>query len=604
MFCKNCGAQLDDADRFCMSCGCKVEENVAPAEQVAAESPAQAEPMQAEPVQTTVNPAPAAVSGKKAKVKKPGSFKLSKGMLALIISGAGVVCIALLVLLNLSGIKNFYYANMASPDSYYKYVEKQQADELASMASVYYGQYADNMDFSDKKAEVQVSVELGESFQDLLSLMGMASSGSLDIDWLESLSLKLGANVKNQKVSVDAQAIMNKKDLLSGKMILDCQEETMYFQVPDLNKSWLGAEFRDMNLDYDDEIWEQMATMAKNMPDSKDVDKLLEKYIDLALDHVKDVKKKKDTLKTGGISQNCTKLTVTIDEDTLQEMAEAILEVMGEDKDLEKLIRQVAAMDQDVDPDDVYDEFLDMIDEALDTVDDIGDSDIEIVMTLWVDGSGNIRGRQFEYNNVVISYIMPFKGSEFGFEAVVKNKGSYVDGYYYGSNESITIEGTGKKSGNKLNGTFEIGYGGAGLVDIQVEDFDTKKLQKGELSGHFVVQISNGMASLMGMSSLYGLTDYSLDIVVDTAGTSGSATLKLLDGEEMMIAMDVSSKLSKGSKVSVPASKNVIMADDEDALIEWVEDLNFDDLLDKLEDEVGVSSDIIDYLEAILDWYM
>jgi len=396
---------------------------------------------------------------------------------------------------------------------------------------------------------------------------------------------------------VGAELALNKEKLVSANIALDCPEETMYIQVPELIKTYLGIEFDDMDMDYDDDVWEQMKAAADAMPDSKKIGKLMNKYVDIALDTIEDVEKDKGTLKTKEVSQKCTELEITIDEDAMQDMLEAVLEAMQDDEELEALIVTYGDLNEDVtgmDGDDMYEAFEDEIDDMLDSLDYLMYDDEEIVMTLWVDGKGVVRGRSIEYMGDEISVIMPQKGSKYGFEAQMETS--------YG--ETVALVGNGKRSGNKLDGEFSIKYNSSRLVDIVVDDYNTEKIKEGTLNGCFTVSLSDAAGTLVGMTGvegLAGLSDYSIQMDIAADDSKQDCVFKLYDEDEKIATVEVNSKMGSGSKVSVPSSKNVEMAKDADDMEDWVEDMEFEGLLKTLEDKVGVPSKWIKLAEEVLD---
>lgn len=604
MFCEKCGSPIEEGSKFCEKCGSRVEpaatEGTAETQEL---KEAVQEPKVAENVGETKEPKVAeeveAVQESKTEASK--SEKPKKGGKKFIIIGA-VAVVVLVLLFSSSSLAHFFMSNFASPEKYYQYIAKQQAEEVIDTYMVYYENYVlDLLSITDKSMEADVTVELGEDMQDLLGYAGV------DLSWLDNVTLGVNANAKNLGISGGLELAVNKTDVLSVNAIMDCNEEEVYLQIPELNKTYLGASFSDLGIEFDDEYWEMFESISKYMPASKDLDKLLTKYAEIALECIEDVEKDKETLKAEGISQKCTALEVTIDSDTLQDMLEAVLEEMSEDKDLEDLVKKTLEVseefDADLDVDDAYDEFLDLIDEMLDDIDDVDMGDEEIVMTLYVNSKGEVIGSEMEMTGMTVSYAMPKQGSKFGFEYVIE----YSD--YY-DEVKISIEGSGKESGSKLSGEFEVKVDTYSVLDVVVEDYDVDKAKKGELVGSFTISPSKSLETLlsaMGTSSYYSsyiasmLEDYSVTIDSDMDADGGSMAISVNDGKDMLVKLSVNMKEGKGSKISTPSSKNVLDLTDSDDLEDWIDDIDWDSLLDKLEDKVGVDDDYVDMLEDVID---
>ena len=76
--------------------------------------------------------------------------------------------------------------------------------------------------------------------------------------------------------------------------------------------------------------------------------------------------------------------------------------------------------DYPVDAEDLYDEFIEGVEEALDNIDDFDMGDAEAVMIVYVDGEGNVIGREIEVDGMKVTFLMPEKGSNFAMEYVIE----------------------------------------------------------------------------------------------------------------------------------------------------------------------------------------
>ena len=626
MVCEKCGAQMGDADKFCEQCGWKVPEvaeapvaEEAPAAEtapVAEEAPAAetapvAEEAPAAEATPAVEEAPAAAAAPVAEeapmatateTKEKTKKGLSGKALGLTIGGIALVLVLVIVFCS-SSMAHFFKKTFSSPEEYYSYIEKQQAEELVDMYMATYENYVlDLLTITDKSLEADVSAELSEDVRDLLGYSGM------DFSWLESANIGVKVNAKDMGISGDLALAINGVDVVSANAILDLNEEGFYLQIPELNKTYLGAEFDDMGieLDLDEEDWAMFETIAQYMPASKDLDALLTKYIGIALDCVEDVDKDKDELKAGDISQKCTVLEVTYDAETVLAMAEAILNEALEDKDLEKVVKETLAVaeefGEDVDVDDAYDNLLETMEEALESVedtsaDDMGDA--EILMVLYVNSKGEVVGRELEAPGMKMAFAMPKKGSDFGYEYVME----YEE---YGETMKMTMEGEGKDKGGKLSGEFEVKYDTYALADVIIDGYDMDAAKEGKFIGSYTISLSESLKKLMAdyggdAAAVSMLMDYSLVIDMNITPDNAELAITVNDGEDMFAKLAVTGKDGKGSKVSVPSEKNVVDMTDSDDVEDWLDEVDWDKLLEKLEDKVGVEGDYVDALEDAID---
>lgn len=220
---------------------------------------------------------------------------------------------------------------------------------------------------------------------------------------------------------------MEKKNVISADLIVDMAEEAVYLAVPELSKTYIGVDVSEIpdisyymdTLDNSTEYMDALKAILAKLPEEKQVKDLTAKYLEIALKSIDDVNMKKGkTLKAEGVSESCTLLEVTLDADTLQNVIENVAEQLENDSE------------------EVYEYFQDACSELADEAQYIS-FDEELVMSLYVDGKGVIRGRSFEFNdgwsNYTVEILNPHKGGKIGFKAAVT-----VD------NQEFSIAGSGK----------------------------------------------------------------------------------------------------------------------------------------------------------------
>ncbi len=635
MFCEECGKQIADGDKFCDQCGWKVPEAEAPAVEeapvveeapaveetpaaeeapaveeapVAEEAPAVEEApvveetpvVNATPVAAPIEAPVAPVVAEAPKAEKPKKEKKGSGKAAFLVIATVVIVIGLLIAFNYKALANFAHKTFDSPEKYYAYIEGQQVEEIVDTYMLYYDEYFVNTLFAmnDKSVEANISVEFSEDLRDLMSMSGV------DFDWLEAANIGMNMSMTEDGMSMGIKGGANKVDLASMNILMDFADEMMYMQVPELNKTYMGADFGDADISIDEDMWEQYDALKQYIPESKELRKLLVKYANIALGAVEDVDKSTEKVKVGDITQNSTALEVTFDSDTVQAMLEAVLEEMLEDKDLEKLFVKVMGMaeevDYPVDPDDMYDQFIETVEEALDNIEDFDMGDFEMVMIVYVDGEGNVIGREVEAEGMKVTYLMPEKGSKFEMEYAIEME-------EYGEIIDISLEGAGKKKGNKISGEFEVKYEGISFADIVVDGYDIEKAKKGESVGSFTISASKSLkkltdSSLSSSDAALAATimEYSLQIDMDTDLKGGTVSFTVLDGEDVFAKLTVEAKTGKGTKLSVPSDKDVLDPNDEDDMEEWVEGVDWDKFIKTLE-KAEIPDDYIEELEDLID---
>lgn len=622
MFCDQCGNPVGDSEKFCSRCGApilslgqeKTEAESSEQPAVSAESEqaaASAEPEQPVPLSIPVKPEPpvapaipeepAAGSGKK------GGKKSGRKIVFCALGGIVLALLAVCVV-NAGRIANFFSRSFSSPEEYYRQVEQETVSQMAEQFGAYYGALLESpFRMDESSVDAEFILELGESGKDFLSLLDM---GGVDVSWLSDLKMGVGFSWEESILSYALSFGLNKTELLSVNMLMDIMAGKIYFQVPELNDKYMGLEGYDAELYGADELalyqemQERSAKLLEAMPEAKEVEKLLTKYMHLALNSVDDVNKKQKTVKAGGVSQKCTELEVTFDGKCLADMAEAVLKEMLKDKDLKKLIvstmDDMAVLDDDlvgysVSGEEAYEEFTEALEEMLDNVDELKSLDGELIMKVYVDSKGRIVGRTLEMEEedgtyTGIYYLMPENGKNVGCEiSVTADDGSRA-----------ALTGSGKKSGEKLTGSYELEYAGVSLLEMNVSGLDLEQLKQGYLNGTFTLMPSKMLGTLLtgavsGYGSLYAtmLADMELKLDLQMAKNSGKITLGLMYDEEKIVSLTAAVDAGKGPGTDIPDAANLIVIEEDEDLAAWMEGLSWDKFLDNLEN-AGVPEDLME----------
>ena len=508
-----------------------------------------------------------------------------------------VAVIILLVAANFAKVTNFVVKTVSSPEKYYQHVERKEIKEAASIfADIYQNAFLNNAKLTDISSDVSLSVELGEDAQEML-----ADAMYLDdADWLSKISMSAGTSIKDMVVSGEASFTLGKDKLISGAAVIDFDKAEAYLQVPELTSQYIGVSLEEvlgysyMDTDELADIIKQYEALYDAYPDKKKLEKLANRYLGVIIDNIDSVRKSKDTLEVGDIEQKCTVLRVRLTQKNMYRIMEAVCEEALEDKELLEVITTFAdaAVGEDMDADDVEEAFVEGIENYLEYIDRMKDraSDSEMVMNVWVNSKGEVVGRDITMNDdEKFIYYMPQKGKKYEFEL------SYTDGWNH-----FELTGVGKKSSSSLDGEFELAISGVDIVDITVDNYNIKKAKQGFLNGKFTVKPSKAFLreSDLGMyASLIG--KYAVEIDMSMDKNNVKYDVALVDDGEMFGKIVLSAKTGAGKKSSVSKSK-VTMVEDEEDLVEWVEEIDFEKLIKKL-DKTDIPVEWIEDLEDACD---
>jgi len=522
---------------------------------------------------------------------------------------AAIALVLIVILANFKKVTNSVNKLVSSPEKYYASVEKSQIKELAgSFADSYDNNVLENIDFNNYSIDYGIEVELSEEARELLE-------GALNVDDTEAFK-KMAADffisLKGDVLSAEASATFGKDKLISANAVADMEKGEAYAQIPELSSKYIGVSLDEYAEDFTEQfsvMMEQNEALVAALPKAKTVEKLIKRYLTIAVENVDSVKEDKGTIKVGDIEQKCTTIRVRIKEEDAYNIAKAILEEAKDDKDLHNVIAEFAVVaaeleEEEIDADEVIDMFVEEIESALDELEEIEefDSEEEIVMNLWVDNKGEIIGREIEVNDeTIFSYKMAQKGNKFEYKAVLVADPDY--------DEEIIFEGSGKKNSSTLNGEFalkmKMDEKTSKFLEVKVEDYKIKKANEGYIDGSFTFSISDEFLreANAGMAAAI-ISDYELKFDVKSGKKDAMIAVSILDNEEMFAKLTVDAKIGSGKSAKLP--KGILVEDEED-IMEWAETIDTKKFLKKIEKSdlpveiVESIEDACDKLEEMLD---
>lgn len=621
MFCERCGNPLEDSDKFCAKCGAPVtlEEAKEPETPEETKTPEEAkEPEKPETPMIPAAPVETPASAANLSTGESEAPKKKRKAAPFIVIGAAILAVLIVCVVCGAQLVNQFRKNFFSPEKYYQYVEQTVVEEIAQQGGAYYERLLlDFIDIGDRSIGTELTLEISEAGKDFLKLLGAAD---VDLSWLEQMSFGAGFSLKDKVLKYDISLGLNRTGILSANVVMDMDSGKMYLQLPELTPEYIGLDFSKINDGYEMdnfeeylEMQESLNALRKALPDAKEVEKLLNKYLGIALSAVTDVEKKSATVKAGGVRQKCTELEVTLDGKGLTDVLEAVLKEMAGDKDLKKLIIDTADALMEIegfyygneDGEDVYAEFAEELEEALEKLDEVRDEmrkyKGELVMHVYVDGRGEIVGRVVEVVEdrevyFTVSSLMPENSGSVGYEF------SMEQGY----GQKIALVGSGKRSGNTLKGDFTLEYMGMSIFDMKVSGLNVEQLKQGYLNGSFTITPSAQIGTLLSAYLPYGsayrsaFTDIQLTLDSQMSKDSGKLTLGLIYDGEKLGSISMSADTGAGSQGNLPDQGKTVFVEGEEDLTEWLEKIDWDKFLEKLE-KANLPDEVMEEIEDFVD---
>ncbi len=630
MFCNNCGSSLNGNEQFCANCGAKVESKAQKPEEML--STPVAEPVVEEVAEAVVTEEKAAetvvaepVLEEKATeevAEKPvvtPKKKSKRGLwLGLGIASIIVAVLAAIVALNFSSVKNFVKKTVSSDEDYFKYVQEQQGDDIAeSLAEAIskIAEGANNMSGNilpmkpmSEKMTFKVNKPIIDFFEKL------AGGNGVDLDWLNGADAVVDMVYDGKdKIGMDIGLNINGKEITTAKAVCDYSTGKVYMVLPDINNQYVyvdisavnntnnnngsntivsGGEFGYLSAEssVDSAPSNALAAMdfsvfTKNLPEQKELEKLLNKYISLILDNIEEVEKENDTIEVGDLTCKCTKYTVEINEELLQKVFKAVLTELKNDEVVKQYITTTAE-ELDEDGDEVYDSFKDAIKDALDSIDELKSEDFDY--SIWVDSNGNIVSLVIGDGSFDIEYKSVEKGDKFATEFSIGDKETKI-GF---KNEGAIKDG-------RLKSETRFIMNDTTYVVVEADNVDPDKQAKDEFSGTLTISLGQGLRDMIKMSGdelLAGFADAKLIISCDAKENDAKMKFAFNLKSDEWVSIELEGGYTESQTVEIPT--NYVDSTNEAGMQNWLKTAEFDKLLDNLT-QANVPSELVSQLRSM-----
>lgn len=608
MYCSKCATQIKEGDKFCENCG-------TPVETVAAE-PVAAETVAAEPVAVSSEPQVEAAPAQEPVVEAapevtaeapadtepaPAPKKTNKKKVTVIsILAAAVAVIALCTVFLWDYVENFTVKTFSSPTSYYQYVETKNVKTFSASFGSALGR------FSTANTSYGTTGEFKISFGDVLMdhIATEAGIAKEDISWISSIGVSSNTASNGNLLETNGNLLLNDKSVLGGELIFDLENKKIYIRSEQLNEQFMLLDYSDLEYgNFDDiEVPEVGFGFYGILPDEETMTALIEKYLTIVVDSIENVKEESTTLVANGVAQDCTKLTVVINEETVRDMLKAVLRELKDDKEIEQIIKDMAKniggeliSDEELNAE--YNDFIAEIDEMLEELKNVEFSEgdkFEFTLITWVDGKGEAIGREFkvDFSDMVVRYASTHDGTDVGIEVFVGSA----------EREVVKLLGEGEVEGTKMKGDIELFIEGVKYINVNIKDYDVDLIEDNYVNGVFTVTVTDEMCDLLvdeldlPKKASDWLKSASLVISMTSDEKHASLGVTLNRGEDMIISVTASNKETKSFGIDIP--EDAVSIKNEDDIINYLSAFDPNVLINGLKD-AGMPQELIDALNGL-----
>lgn len=614
MFCRKCGKFLEGDASLCAACAAAEQPQTPPSQYTDPNASTQQPPyygqgqegQYAQPVQQAPVENPGYVFDLNSYEEPPK--KKGKGKIAVIGAVAAVLVVGIVALVlnwsNLFGKKNY-----STPQEQLAYVEQQALNEVTGTVSDLYGSLFANTDKTDAAAEIDMHLLLGE---DLLSTLEMSLSQSgvdADLSWLADILLEVNTNVNNNWMDLDLGIGLGTTPVLSLEMIYDLENLNFWMGLPGLSNQYLyvdTAELSGMGDSYLEEVQAQAAMLTgltEALPSDEAINQLLNKYIGLVLSGIKTVETSTETKEVDGLKQELTVLTATITDEDLLNIAISVLETAQNDADLKQVIDSFGDYYNAVyeiqmqsyneyygdtyEAVDLYSEFSTTVAEGLEALKaQLSECDPEtnyLTLVDYVNGSDEIVGRSVAISTApenVLSYL------------TVSEKGQWA---FAANLAGVTVTGSGTDENGKLNGSYLLNLYDSELLELELVDIDTAKLDEGKLLGKLQLYPTAALIEdVMGMDSSVSAFVLGGGMALELSCEEELVSVNVISDNAVVLGLTMAAQEVASTAIEAPSGTalNAANATDEQ-MTAWLASWNVEQLVSNLK-AAGVPAEYAD----------
>ena len=561
MFCGKCGKPIPEGQQYC-DCS----------------NPGAAAPVD---LSFTLN------TPEKGQKSKPMKKKGGKG--PLIIVAVLLVAVIALGVVFWGNISRFFMRNFGDPAEYLQDVEEDNVAAVASDIAAVYDKTLANPNIENPAVDYTIKLQCGDSLMALLQTVMEQNGMSMDLSWVDSISLTPYVAMYDNVLRCDVGVGLNDVTVGTASVIWDMNSNMMYVGMPELSSTYIELDMTDLTgMSANDmaAIFAESQAMAlelqKCMPTSKQVEDLIVKYAGIILNSISEAEKENRTVEAGDLEQDLLVITFDLSQKDILKIVSNVLKEAKKDKTIEDILENV---DDYLEESTgyrayLYDSFAEGVEYALENI-EYGMDEVStrsfLTIETFLDKKDNIVGYTFTVKDggekMSLYYITVTEGKEWAFEAELAE---------------ISITGEGTVDGDSRSGSY--------LVNVSGTDLLTLELKKWNGTTGTIRLIPESM--VYDMMGIYGPFGSLLDqAALAVTLTENSVTLALEVGTETFLAMTVSGEITEANRISLPDS---ISVEDNYAAQEWLSKLDFDNVLNNLR-KSGVPGQYMDAAEQLVD---
>lgn len=466
-------------------------------------------------------------------LEKPAKKKHNGKLIAIFVVLAVILAGSITAFANRNKLANTLAIMTKSSSEYYAYIEQKNLDTQIDTFTKYYGKsldyYKDGL-----STENNLTFTISPEFA---MMMGLTE--------IKPISAQFESSTKKGLSNFSGALSYDNKALASLEMLFDMNTYDYYFKVPELSSAYLLMSIKnimeaetivDTEFDYTEYMNNISALLDGGLLSEETLNIMLKKYSSDVYHNIKTVEIEKNAEVTASnITSSYHKIAVTMTDKDLYNIAMAVLEDAKADKDLVKILVALQVLAENE-----YNEAIETAINDLKANEATLTNEPMLSMILYVDGNGNIMGREFnsiDDSNTSFGYTTTKNGTDIGFDVWFKENDTNVF--------QITADGTTNKDGFTGDSVIAVNYydefyGETTATKLNVA-LENVKMENNYLDGKFTLTAD----ALLGM-----------EIVAEfkAADKQQDMNLKMMAGGVETMGFQLTSKEVPFKEVKMPSS--------------------------------------------------
>ena len=440
--------------------------------------------------------------------------------------------------------------------------------------SIYKEALSGDMDaYTASEMRLVLGDEAKDLIEDLLKDGGLTDTKPW-LDILDGLTIGLEGGMQDGLMQMLLSVGCDDTTVLDLDCIFDFDNGDAYIGIPSLVDGYLvtSQEPVDMNGTMD-----ELSAVLEIMPSEELLSKLLDKYLDIALDECDNVSEKTKTVKVSGVEEEMTVREIQIDEENAIRICLAVLKELKKDADVEDWLKDAeSALDLEGE---VYDSFCDALEEYIDTLSEVEEYEEGYIdLVLYLNDDEAMTGLELSFvedgdSQEFVRYLTAIDGKNFGFELNVA--------------DLVEVTGKGSEKNGAITATYDVAVEGEDVLTLAITDYDG-------VSGTFRITPDEDLMDSLDLPAFITMLEPSLQLEMDA--DKGECGIYVMTEDEVFAGLVVTAEVVD-KDIKLPSSKDVY---EEDEVEEWLSGMDYDDLLKALR-KIGVPEDVVGALEEALE---